>query len=224
MIKLKEVFDAIDQIDNLDELNELDKKTRDSSYTNIFWEQRQLAVLGKTKLIRKKAFLKCRAIAKFYNASIPAVRNIRRFNTPHGFAGIHISAYAKIGQGCTIFQHVVIGSNTLPDSRSQGSPVIGNNVYIGAGAMIIGNVHVGDNVRIGANAIVTKDVPPNSVVVSSKQRTIRKDVPLNNKFIPVGVYMKNKAAEVGSGENRANHIQPKKNILHLFKKRESRWK
>ena len=190
MIKLKEVFDAIDQIDDLETLNELDQQTRDSSYTKIFWEQRKIMLSGASEVERKRAKLKCRAINKMYSASVPANKNVHRFKTPHGFAGIHISAYAKVGTGCTIFQHVVIGSNTLPDSKNQGFPTIGNNVYIGAGAMIIGNIHVGDNARIGANAIVTKDVPANSVVILSGQKIIQREEPMDNKWVPVEHYVK----------------------------------
>lgn len=57
---------------------------------------------------------------------------------PHGISGIFVSQGAKIGKGCTIFQQVTIGSNTLKDSKTYGSPTIGDNVYIGCGAKIIG--------------------------------------------------------------------------------------
>lgn len=46
-----------------------------------------------------------------------------------------------------------------------GVPKIGNNVQIGCGAVIIGNVTIGNNVYIGANAVVLKDVPDNSIAV-----------------------------------------------------------
>ena len=73
---------------------------------------------------------------------------------PHGFSGIFVSEGAKIGKNCVIFHQVTIGSNTLPDSRGKGAPVLGNNVYIGAGAKIIGNVTVGDNVLIGPHCSI----------------------------------------------------------------------
>ena len=55
--------------------------------------------------------------------------------------------------------------------------IIEDNVIIGAGAKIIGNVHVGNNVRIGANTIVVDDVPDDCTVVMNKPRVIlrRKD-------------------------------------------------
>lgn len=48
---------------------------------------------------------------------------------PHGMYGIFVSDGAEIGKNAVIFQQVTIGSNTLADSRKQGSPVIGDNVY-----------------------------------------------------------------------------------------------
>lgn len=101
---------------------------------------------------------------------------------PHGMKSIFVSGGAIIGSNCVIFQQVTIGSNTLPDSKGTGSPMIGNNCYIGAGAKIVGNVKIGNNVRIGANAVVYKDVPDNSVVLSAEQKTITKDLPLDNRF------------------------------------------
>lgn len=100
---------------------------------------------------------------------------------PHGFQGIFISNGAKIGKHCTIFQNVTIGSNTLKDSRNAGSPSLGDNVYIGAGAMIIGKVKIGNNVRIGAGCSVAIDIPDNSVVVSQKPVIIHKDN-MDNRF------------------------------------------
>ena len=78
-----------------------------------------------------------------HNALIPCLEEISPFATPHGLAGIFISYGARVGQGCTVYHQVTIGSNTLPDSRGQGAPVIGDNVYIGAGAKIIGGVTAG---------------------------------------------------------------------------------
>jgi len=101
---------------------------------------------------------------------------------PHGINGIFISGGAVIGSNCIIFQQVTIGSNSLIDSKGIGSPVIGNNCYIGAGAKIIGNVNVGNNVRIGANAVVYQDVPDNSVVTCAAQRILNKESTLNNNF------------------------------------------
>lgn len=102
---------------------------------------------------------------------------------PHGPSGIFISNSAHIGKQCVIFQQVTIGSNTLKDSKNQGSPYLEDGVYIGCGAKIIGNVHVGRNARIGANCVVVKDVPANSVTVIKGIETIVKDYDLDNQYV-----------------------------------------
>lgn len=83
----------------------------------------------------------------------------------HGF-GTVINGGAVIGSDCFILQGVTIGGG------KGGSPIIGNNVFIGAGATIIGNIRIGNNVKIGAGAIVVSDVPDNSTVVCEKARII----------------------------------------------------
>ena len=103
---------------------------------------------------------------------------------PHGLCGVFISQGATIGDNCVIFQQVTIGSNNLNDSVNRGAPTIGNNVYIGAGAKIIGNCKVGNNVRIGANTVVTKDVPDNVTVVGAGVKIIEHQCVMDNSFIP----------------------------------------
>ncbi len=93
---------------------------------------------------------------------------------PHGFYGVFISGDAIIGKNCVIFHNVTIGSNTLPDSKKTGSPKIGNNVFIGAGATIIGGISIGENCRIGANCTVSSDIPSNCLVIMEKPKIIYK--------------------------------------------------
>lgn len=100
---------------------------------------------------------------------------------PHDLNGIFISGGACIGKDAIIFHQVTIGSNTLPDSKSFGAPTIGDNVYIGAGAKIIGNIKVGNNCRIGANCTVFFDMPDNSLAVAQKAVIIEKNK-IVNKF------------------------------------------
>ena len=104
---------------------------------------------------------------------------------PHGLYGIFISANAKIGDNCVIFQHVTIGSNTLKGSNKLGSPTIGDNCYIGAGAKIIGKINVGDNCRIGANCIVVKDVPSNCTCILRGTEIIENQTIVDNTFYPI---------------------------------------
>lgn len=85
---------------------------------------------------------------------------------PHGLLGIFISRYARIGEGCWIYQNVTIGE------VNRKAPSIGNNCLIGAGAIIIGGVRIGNNVKIGAGAVVNVDVPDGCTVVSGPVRII----------------------------------------------------
>ena len=102
---------------------------------------------------------------------------------PHGFFGIFISNSAHIGKNAVIYQQVTIGSNMLVDSKRKGAPVLGDNVYIGCGAKLIGNIKVGDRARIGANCIVVKDVPSNSVTVIRNVESIVKEDVLDNEWV-----------------------------------------
>lgn len=71
----------------------------------------------------------------------------------------------------------------LNDSKKRGAPVIGDDVYIGCGAKLIGNIKVGDRARIGANCIVVKDVPSNSVTVIRSVESIVKEEVLDNRWV-----------------------------------------
>ncbi|HBH94761.1 MAG TPA: hypothetical protein DDX91_03360 [Ruminococcaceae bacterium] len=182
-------YEYIDSINDPELLDRILENNYETSLGGSFWKYRQIHLESKDPLERKRALLKCQYIQRVMCASVPVNSNIHRFGTPHGLTGIHISARAKIGTGCTILQGVTIGSNTFADSKKSGFPVIGNNVFIGAGAKIIGGVTVGDNVRIGANCIVVEDVPANSVVVMEKPKIISKPL-INNKFLSPDEYDK----------------------------------
>ncbi len=131
---------------------------------------------SQSKFLKKMyAFINRRFEAET-NAYLPLNNTIAGpINFLHGTSGVFISGDASIGKNCTIFQQVTIGSNMLIDSKGLGSPTIGDNVLIGAGAKIIGNVSIGDNCRIGANAVVTRDLPSNSVVVLGEMRIYQKE-------------------------------------------------
>lgn len=74
----------------------------------------------------------------------------------------------KIGKNCTIIHSVTIGMR-----NEWAFPVIGDNVFIGAGARILGGIHVGDNAIIGANAVVIHDVPDGTTVVGIPAKPIK---------------------------------------------------
>jgi serine O-acetyltransferase len=83
---------------------------------------------------------------------------------------ITIHEKAIIGRNCNIAQGVTIGQSNRGGRK--GYPVIGDNVFIGPGAVVIGRIKIGDNVAIGANSVVTKDVPDNAVVAGIPAKVI----------------------------------------------------
>lgn len=85
---------------------------------------------------------------------------------PHGLNGIIVTNEAKIGKNCTIYHQVTIGG------ANGGAPVIGDDVMIGAGAKIVGNIKIGNGVKVGAGCVVTINVPDNSTVVLPEARII----------------------------------------------------
>ncbi len=86
------------------------------------------------------------------------------------FGGIFVNRGSVIGKNCNMSQGVTLGKANR--GRNQGYPTLGDNVYIGPGAKIIGAVRIGNNVAIGANCVVTKDIPDESVVVGVPGRVI----------------------------------------------------
>jgi serine O-acetyltransferase len=86
----------------------------------------------------------------------------------HGFSTIIVAE--KIGENCWINQQVTIGYN-----NQDGSPTLGNNVQVTAGAKILGKIMIGDNVKVGANAVVIKNVPANCTVVGVPAYIVKRD-------------------------------------------------
>jgi serine acetyltransferase/thymidylate kinase len=84
---------------------------------------------------------------------------------PHPY-GIIVHPQAVIGRRVTLMQQVTIGGR---DHRENIAPLIGDDVYIGAGARVLGDVRIGQGVVIGANAVVTRDIPPGVTVVGANR-------------------------------------------------------
>lgn len=95
----------------------------------------------------------------------------KNFRIDH-FGDIVVSGYASFGDNCIIRNGVTVG---LRHIEHPIAPTIGNNVDIGAGAKILGDITVGDNVAIGANAVVIKNVPPESIAVGVPAKIIQKN-------------------------------------------------
>ena len=92
----------------------------------------------------------------------PAATIGRRFFIDHG-SGVVIGETSVIGDNCTIYQGATLGGTGKEHNKRH--PTLGNNVIIGAGAKVLGNITLGDNVKVGANSVVLKDVPANCTVV-----------------------------------------------------------
>lgn len=157
------------------------------AYYGRFWKLREACITCKCRILRKLLICSYRTFLDMKGASIPldvVFKGEPCF--PHGVYGVFISRKATIGSNVVIFQQVTIGSNTLNDRGNMlGSPHVGDNVYVGAGAKLIGNIELGENCRVGANCCVYKNVPPHSVVASSPMRCIQKH-DLDNRFFMVG--------------------------------------
>jgi serine O-acetyltransferase len=81
--------------------------------------------------------------------------------------GVVINTKVRAGRNLVIHHCVTLGA------ERNKTPILGDNVYIGAGAKVIGGVRVGSNVKIGANAVVTKDVPDGATVIGIPARAVR---------------------------------------------------
>lgn len=83
--------------------------------------------------------------------------------------GIVVSGYSKFGDNCVIRNGVTIGIARVEEKKA---PIFGDNVDIGTGAKIIGDIKIGNNVKIGANAVVLKSIPDNCTAVGVPARII----------------------------------------------------
>jgi len=102
----------------------------------------------------------------------PGAQIGKRFFIDHGM-GVVIGETAIIGDDVLIYQGVTLGGTGL--EKGKRHPTIGNNVVIGGGAKMLGNITVGDNSYIGANAVVINDTPHNSTVVGVPGRITKQD-------------------------------------------------
>ncbi len=94
------------------------------------------------------------------------------FFIDHGM-GVVIGETTEIGDYVTLFQGVTLGGTGK--ERGKRHPTLGNHVVVGAGAKVLGGIIIGDNVKVGANAVVLRTVPPNSTVVGNPGRIVKYD-------------------------------------------------
>lgn len=86
----------------------------------------------------------------------------------HSFSTILLAQ--SVGKNCHVWQNVTVGRK-YPGGPT---PIIGDDVYISAGACVLGGIIIGNNVTIGAGAVVLKDIPDNSIAVGVPAKTIQK--------------------------------------------------
>lgn len=103
----------------------------------------------------------------------PAARIGRRFFIDHG-EGVVIGETTIVGDDVLIYQQVTLGGTGKESGKRH--PTLGNNVIVGAGAKVLGNITIGNNVRIGAGSVVIEDVPPHSTVVGVPGRVVHRAI------------------------------------------------
>ncbi len=102
----------------------------------------------------------------------PAAQLGRRLFIDHAM-GVVIGETTVVGDDCTLYQGVTLGGTGNEEGKRH--PTLGNNVTVGSGAKVLGNIRIGDNVRIGGNSVVVKDVPSDSTVVGVPGRVVRRN-------------------------------------------------
>lgn len=125
-----------------------------------------LKIIILPKLIEVLIFL-------IYNSRIPSSVKIgKKTRFAYWGIGVVIHKDSSIGANCTIGQGITIGGR----GKRNGVPHIGNNVFIGAGARILGPIKIGDNSIIAPNAVVIKDVQKNTAVAGIPAKVIRENI------------------------------------------------
>jgi len=112
----------------------------------------------------------------------PGARIGEGFFIDHGM-GVVIGETAEIGENVTLYHGVTLGGTTW--NKGKRHPTIGDNVIVGAGAAILGNIRIGENSKIGSGSVVNREVPPNSTVVGIPGRVVFREGNVYND--PAGV-------------------------------------
>ena len=146
-----------------------------------FFHRHHLKVLG-------KFITYCNRI--LFSVWLPSSCTIgKKFSIGYWGLGSVIHSNARIGDRCLVAQNVTIGKN-LAD---RDVPVIGNDVYIGTGSVIFGEITIGNNVIIGANSVINKSIPDNCTVAGNPFRILKENRQENGgklKSIPESSSMK----------------------------------
>jgi serine O-acetyltransferase len=143
---------------------------------NCFWAPGFQAIVGYRAcrwLISKRVPFVHIVIQRFIEIttgiSIPPSAEIGKGLLIEHFGGIVINARTRMGDFCTISHGVTVG-NKIPGGKS---PIIGNNVYLCAGAKILGDIQIGSNCIVGANAVVLDNFSDNSVIAGIPAKLLK---------------------------------------------------
>ncbi len=104
----------------------------------------------------------------------PGAKIGKRLFIDHGM-GVVIGETTEIGDDVTMYQNVTLGGTSM--EKKKRHPTIGNNVVIGGGAKVLGNVTIGAGAKIGAGSVVVRDVAENTVVVGIPARPMQSERP-----------------------------------------------
>jgi serine O-acetyltransferase len=102
----------------------------------------------------------------------PGAQIGKGFFIDHG-SGVVVGETSIVGNNVTLFQGVTLGGTGKETGKRH--PTVGDNVVIGTGAKVLGNITIGNNAYIGANAVVIRNVPPNSTVVGVPGHITKQD-------------------------------------------------
>lgn len=102
----------------------------------------------------------------------PAATIGRRFFIDHAM-GVVVGETTVIGDDCTLYQGATLGGTGKETGKRH--PTLGNNVMVGVGASVLGNITIGDNSKVGAGAVVVEPVPANCTVVGIPGHVVMRD-------------------------------------------------
>lgn len=152
-----------------------------STGTHIVWAYRRNHWLWQ-KGFHNMALWLAKRMRRRLGADIhPAATVGRRFTIDHGI-GVVIGGTAILGDDCMLYQGATLGmtGNKLEGKRH---PTLGDNVLVGANAVVLGDINVGSDVRIGAGAVVVGDLPDGVTAVGVPARVVRRRAPVELKLV-----------------------------------------
>jgi serine O-acetyltransferase len=133
---------------------------------------RKIPVPVLSHILKLLAYLLFKLMEILTGISLPASAQIGKgFYVGH-FGATILHSDVVIGEGCSVGPGVIIGTRGM---GKQGTPILGNNVYVGTGAKILGAIKIGNNVSIGANAVVLVDIPDGATAVGIPAKVIKID-------------------------------------------------